>query len=67
MGVYLVEIGGEEHMTRKEQIMAASAGRAHAMTMINLYGAFGDWKNYFNACNLFHMYDELIASLKKSK
>lgn len=54
-------------MTRKEQIMAASAGRAHMGTLMGWFATFGDWKNYFKACNLFHMYDELIASLKKSK
>jgi len=54
-------------MTRKEQLMAASAGRAHMGTMMDIFEWFGDWKNYFKACSMFHQYDELLQKLQKEK
>lgn len=54
-------------MTLEEQIMRASSGRAHLGTLMDWFEAFADWENYFKACNLFHMYDELLKAKLKEK
>lgn len=47
-------------LTSEERVLRASAGRTHIGMLMNLFEASEDWENYFKACNLFHMYDELL-------
>lgn len=55
-------------MTRAEQIMRLSAGRAHLGTLMDWFEFCEDWKNYFEACCMFCAYDELLkAKMKETR
>ena len=61
------QVAGEEHMTPEERVMRASAGRAHLGMLMDWFEALGNWEAYFRACNLFHMYDELLKDELKEQ
>jgi hypothetical protein len=54
-------------MTRKEQIMRLSVGRAHLGTFLNWFEALEDWEKYLQCAVIFHDYDKLLKTKLKEK
>ena len=54
-------------MTKKEQIMRLSVGRAHLGTFMSWFAAAEAWEKYLQCAVLFHEYDRLLTVKLKEK